>query len=111
MNNLIIFEIEFKNNSYMLEIFNKNIFNSIEDAIKNILDLSVLPLKQINIHIFKITNNIEQINYDELDKELNKRVYDCLYNNKRYPIRNIENLLNIQLQYDATYIRHLTSIF
>ena len=112
MDNIIIFEIIFKNNSYILEVFNKNIFKSLEDAIIYEKDTTVLPLKQINIHCFNITNNIcNTNNYDELDTELYKKSHDYLCNNEKYPIKNLKKLLNIELEYDATYIRYLTSIF
>lgn len=111
MNNIIIFEFVLKNNSHIFEVFNKDIFKSVEDAILYEKDISVLPIQQINLHCFNITNNINLNNYDELDTALYKETYNYLCNNKRYHIKNLKKLLNIELEYNSTYIHYLTSIF
>lgn len=73
MDRLYIIEIIFKNNDYILEIFDKNTFKTIKEEVKNIKDIFKNQFKKINIHIFNIKNKKNNniiINYEILDNEL-----------------------------------------
>lgn len=98
---IIIIECNLKEGKIPPKIVNDNI-ETAEDLIYRLSKELGCNLDRVFLHIYKIKNEVDEIIYEDLEKELLRKEGETIKN-----LRKLKQLGNLQIEYNCTYIDYL----